>query len=38
MTALMPLDIQTELKAAKTQLMRTCQHPQAERNVCQGHE
>src|SRR5262245_37125300 len=30
----MPLDIQAELKAARRQLMRTCQHPKAAKGVC----
>lgn len=30
----MPLDIQAELKAARRQLMRTCQHPKAVKGVC----
>lgn len=30
----MPLDIQAELKAAKSQLMKICQHPKAGRGVC----
>lgn len=29
-----PLDIEAELKAARRQLMRTCQHPEAATGVC----
>jgi hypothetical protein len=32
--SVVPLDIQAELKAARRQLMRTCQHPQAAKGVC----